>query len=73
MNRGRTGFDVVMIVKGACRAFLLSTRKINDKKTNAEFNTAVATFFASLFAMIAGLFAPLRRREDDYSSLSFVL
>jgi len=31
------------------------------------------SLLVALFAMFAGVFAPLRRREDDYSSLSFVL
>jgi len=66
--RGRTGFDVLLIVKSACRAFV-GCSYYKQQKTNAELNTAIAAFFAAF----AGMFAFLRRREEDYSSLSFVL
>ena len=70
--RGRTGFDVLLIVKSACRAFV-GCSYYKQQKTNAELNTAVASFLGALFVAFTGLFAVLRRREEDYSSLSFVL
>lgn len=43
------------------------------KTINAELKTVGLSIFAMAFALLASLVAPLRRREDDYSSLSFVL
>jgi hypothetical protein len=43
------------------------------KIINAELKTVGAAYLALFLGMFAGMFVSLRRREDDYSSLSFVL
>ena len=57
--------------KSACRAFV-GCSYYKQQKTNADLNTAKTSFFGALLAFF-GMTAFLRRREEDYSSLSFVL
>ena len=70
--RGRTGFDVVMIVNSACRVFCCKLVNQITKQINAEtINSVGASFFAALFTMFAGMAASLRRRKDSELSFAF--
>ena len=61
-----------MTVDSACRVFCYKLVNQITKTINAETISSVgASFFATLFAMFAGMTALLRRREDNELSFAF--